>query len=53
MPMVYRSPQWRDSKLQQMKESQSGEVRPISMVGGGRGGALMAFTDAKRAANGR
>jgi len=52
MPMVYRTPEWKKMQEDLRKAGNSG-VRPVSMVGGGRGGALMAITEVARTADGR
>lgn len=49
MPIVYRTSPWmaeRKRLEQQNKASADSGVRPISSVGGGRGGSLIAFTEA-------
>jgi hypothetical protein len=51
MPMVYRTPEWK--KAQEDRRKATSGVRPISMVGGGRGGSLMAVTEVTRTADGR
>ena len=43
----YRSPEDIQSQIKQEKDPQ-----PISMVGGGRGGALIAFAEAQKTAGG-
>lgn len=49
MPMVYRTPAWvaeRKRSEQQAQTSFDRGIRPVSNLGGGRGGALVAFTEA-------
>jgi hypothetical protein len=53
MPMVYRTQQWKKMREEELKAMSSRDVRPISMVGGGRGGSLMAVTEVTRTADGR
>lgn len=53
MPMVYRNNQWKKMYEEEIRSRSSRKVRPISTVGGGRGGALMAITEIARTADGR
>lgn len=53
MPMVYRSNQWKRLNEEELRVRASQKLRPISTVGGGRGGSLMAITEVARAADGR
>jgi hypothetical protein len=56
--LVYRQPNRMIGEKEREERSrlaaeQQGLPRPISQVGGGRGGSLMAFTTATGTANGR
>jgi hypothetical protein len=52
MPMVYRTPEWKKMREEEARRASS-SPRPISTVGGGRGGSLIAFTEVTRTADGR
>lgn len=53
MPMVYRTSEWQKMREEEEAQRTSSSPRPISTVGGGRGGSLIAFTEVTRTANGR
>ena len=55
MPMVYRTSPWlteQKKKLASEARLAKGEKKPVSNLGGGRGGSLIAFTEATGAGNG-
>jgi hypothetical protein len=53
MPMIYRTSEWKRMRDEEFANASRKGVRPISTVGGGRGGSLMAITEVARAADGR
>lgn len=55
MPMVYRTSPWlteQKKKLNSEARLAAGKPKPVSNLGGGRGGSLIAFVEATGVANG-